>query len=110
MLIKSSKLVNFSHIENGDSFSAIEDTKVEVQNSGWYNEEFYEVLFKVFPPPHQGWTADENTGEDSEELDLPPIVDDKSSCRLGHLHIEAGKTPWKTGHEGNIVAIEDTML
>ena len=48
-------------------------------------------------------------GEDSEELDLLSKVGDDSSCRLGHLHTEAGKTPPKTGHEGNIVAIEDTI-
>ena len=49
-------------------------------------------------------------GEDSEELDLLSKVGDDSSCRLGHLDNEAGKTPKKTGHEGNIVAVEDTML
>ena len=48
-------------------------------------------------------------GEDSEELDLLSKVCDDSSCRLGHLHTEAGKTPPKTGQEGNIVAIEDTI-
>ena len=66
-------------------------------------------MFKVFPPPHQIWAAGGAAGEDSEELNLLSKVGDDSSCRLGHLHTEAGKTPPETGHEGNIVATEDTI-
>ena len=65
---------------NEDSFSAIEDKKAEVQKSGSQNGEFYEVLFKVFSPNHQIWTAGGAAREDSEELDLLSKVGDDSSC------------------------------
>ena len=47
---------------NGDSFSPIEDKKVQMQNSSWENEKFYEVKLKVSLPPHQIWKEGSGAG------------------------------------------------